>query len=255
MIIDAETTEETASMIAESMIAESMTVERLDALLPLPKPNLQAMRQQAALGISVVLSLITVINALTFMVISFCGTLDDTAVYTCAALMSTLTAVALACLVGIIFGDPGVIKRSAESSFPLPDEVLQRLTGGFALDDLRNLPFPGAGQEEGAPPKTFCVRCLVWRPHGGHHCKTCQRCVCDFDHHCGVFGRCIAGKLRPVPSGNWPFFTGILLAFFWGAVVGIVFGGFALLAFIQKAKGAPGGRSSGLLTGGTSSKY
>eukprot|EP00434_Breviolum_minutum_P032603 symbB.v1.2.028836.t1/scaffold3094.1/size63714/6 len=95
--------------------------------------------------------------------------------------------------------------------------------------------------------RTFCVRCLVWRPKhepsviaeaklphwlkrrllclpgfrdgSCHHCRTCGRCVRYFDHHCGVFGRCIAGTLC---SGNMPFFLLIIFMSFLGTCTGIV---------------------------------
>ena len=120
---------------------------------------------------------------------------------------------AMICLLGLLFGDSGEIQRSPEICFPLPPEVAQRLASGETLDGLANI----TDEERGI----YCVRCFVWRPrYGAHHCRLCQRCTVDFDHHCGVFGRCIAGKGL---SGNMKYFVGIIMAAVLGEVGGIVF--------------------------------
>ena len=95
---------------------------------------------------------------------------------------------AIICLLGLMWGDPGVVKRSPQNCFPLPAMVADRLRNGRPLDGVGNV------HEDG---RVFCIRCLVWRPDDTetHHCATCQRCVRDFDHHCG-------GKSAPAPEAR-----------------------------------------------------
>merc|ERR1712194_771580 len=99
---------------------------------------------------------------------------------------------------GLLFGNPGVVRRSETTCYPIPQEVETRLSKGLPYDSLGNMPGKDC---------SYCVRCLVWRPSHAHHCSTCQRCVHNFDHHCGVFGRCIAGQgLR----GNMKYFKTLI---------------------------------------------
>jgi len=116
--------------------------------------------------------------------------------------------VAIGCLAYILCGDAGVIHRTPATTSPIPPEVQERINSGdFAgLQELSNI--------DGADGRSYCVRCLVWRPgrkwgsgdeeslccptmdNGSkcHHCSICNRCVEGFDHHCGVLGRCIAKR-------------------------------------------------------------
>lgn len=103
-------------------------------------------------------------------------------------------AVALCSMLYLLFGRNGEIKRSSETCYPIPPEVVQRLSEAKSAGSMRNV--------RGQGGRTYCVRCLIWRPGPreggpGHHCSTCQRCVTGFDHHCGVFGRCITAYNLP----------------------------------------------------------
>ena len=101
--------------------------------------------------------------------------------------------VAVCCLLGILYGDPGVVKRTPENCLPLPETVAERLQRGESLEGLDNLKHAQLG--------SYCVRCCVWRRNPGklnssflpadcdtgvceqetHHCSTCGRCVNHFD--------------------------------------------------------------------------
>lgn len=131
---------------------------------------------------------------------------------------------AVLCLAYLLFGTPrDQIIRSRSTCFPMPVSVmdrLQKVKGQWSeLGRGENVEGPKGHPVLG----TYCVRCFVWRPpvvergaRGVHHCSTCQRCYTGFDHHCGVFGRCIV-------QSNLPYFW-LLIGLLPAALVTILIG-------------------------------
>ena len=197
----------------DSLIAEQGELP-LSKLPPMPPPNYNERCSESILGIAVVTVLVGLFVGVTHGVAV--GPNVNSTNWVALLFIYAEAAIAFICLAGILFGDPGVVKRSRETCYPIPPEVAERLQRNESLSSMSNIEVDG---------KVYCVRCLVWRPrsaqsrfegvHSTHHCSTCQRCVVDFDHHCGVFGRCIAGKGL---SGNMKYFTTIITM----AVLGMV---------------------------------
>lgn len=72
---------------------------------------------------------------------------------------------AFACLLGLFFGDPGVVPRSLQNSCPLPAVVRERLMRGNPLDGLANV-------VEG--DRIFCARCYGVLPRLRSHLPSCR---------------------------------------------------------------------------------
>eukprot|EP00933_Yihiella_yeosuensis_P037754 TRINITY_DN31748_c0_g1_i1.p1 TRINITY_DN31748_c0_g1~~TRINITY_DN31748_c0_g1_i1.p1 ORF type:complete len:282 (+),score=37.32 TRINITY_DN31748_c0_g1_i1:67-912(+) len=178
----------------------------LASLPPLPKPKKCDMRCEAAGGCTTVSLTIATFLAGTHAGVNMMGDAAAKEIRNaCLVLIYMEAAIAIFCLLGLMWGDPGVVKRSKQNCLPLPEEVARKLQAGEPL----------GSQNITDGDRTFCVRCCVWRIHnsekGGskafHHCSICQRCVVHFDHHCGVFGRCIAGDGC---GGNMLYFKTII---------------------------------------------
>ena len=100
------------------------------ALPPLPERDYCAMRGEACCGNTLVLFLIILfvapmqayvhnsVQPMTTMVAIWMG-----AIYMEAA-------TAIICLLGLMWGDPGTVKRTPENCFPLPEIVAERLRNG-----------------------------------------------------------------------------------------------------------------------------
>ena len=181
--------------------------EDVASLPPLPTPVYSEMRAEAACGCTLVLGIVGVLVGSTHASLAPNMELNETTRQIGLFLIYGEACVAIVCLLGLMWGDPGTVKRTKETCFPLPEAIAERLHNGQSLEGMSNI-FEG--------DRIYCVRCLVWRPdepppgcvdcnegdmsEGTHHCATCNRCVTDFDHHCGV--RRPAPAQPPPPGGD-----------------------------------------------------
>lgn len=204
----------------------------LSDLPPLPTEHYTKQRQRNG-GVSVVL----------FSIFAFVGTTHGLGLelfpgfernsapwWTFFILIYIQAALAILGLIAMIVADPGVVQRSKESCYPIPVQM------GPALQDYLDqrgkfvkhivLPREKYLMAEDGTGDSYCVRCMVWRRavDGKHyHCNTCQQCVKQYDHHCGVFGRCIAGKMFSA-KGNYKYFVlmgSLFVTAFWTSFVAI----------------------------------
>jgi hypothetical protein len=60
-----------------------------------------------------------------------------------------------------------------------------------------------------------CTTCHIIKPVRSSHCKVCDNCIADFDHHCIWLGTCIGGR-------NHRYFVTLLFTLAMGSIWGII---------------------------------
>ena len=172
---------------------ESQTDIPIENFPPRPTPNVAVRRSEASCGIIFVLVLVVLLPTICAL-LSFFGNQSMTlnAVFLC--ILGVCAILAVTGLICMLRDDNmGTIERCPENCYPVPPKVATKLRAGEML------PLNNIAGENG---RTFCVRCLVWRPPKSHHCRVCGLyahthgalsvdlmctdagvCVADFDHH------------------------------------------------------------------------
>jgi hypothetical protein len=87
---------------------------------------------------------------------------------------------AVACYYLASTADPGYLPATPTAPWP-PEEIIA------------------------AAPHLYCATCNIYpRPLRSKHCRTCNRCVERFDHHCPMIANCVGKK-------NAPYFWGFTI--------------------------------------------
>ena len=85
----------------------------------------------------------------------------------------------------------------------------------FKVKDFYNVKYKGQ-----LLPRNTCLTCGLVRPLRTSHCRLCNRCVNEFDHHCGWTGNCVGRRNK----GRFLLFvTNVFLNSLFALVVSVVY--------------------------------
>jgi Flp pilus assembly protein TadB len=116
------------------------------ALPPLPPPDHAQQRRESRRGCCLVLWIVCACVVTTTTVVSLYVSSERALQRVLLLAVWAEAAVAVGCLLGIMYGDPGVVKRSTATCLPPHPEVVRRLQAGEpvadALDSNSDEPVP-----------------------------------------------------------------------------------------------------------------
>ncbi|EKF31649.1 hypothetical protein MOQ_004511 [Trypanosoma cruzi marinkellei] len=117
-------------------------------------------------------SICIVVILLLVVVVFMLGVLPRGEIYS-YVVVALLATAALVCLVMSVTVDPGILLPLPPEPSRQPETVL--VNGKEVL-------------------RKVCPSCHIVRPPRSSHCRFCDYCVEEFDHHCGVLGSCVAKR-------------------------------------------------------------
>ena len=110
--------------------------------------------------------------------------------------MYALFACVLVNLELVAITDPGILPRTHRHLKPVvPEEAQAALDAARALG--QTIPVEQAWK--------FCETCNIYRPPRSKHCRACNNCVLEFDHHCPWTGGCVGKR-------NYAYFLRFLVS-------------------------------------------
>lgn len=88
--------------------------------------------------------------------------------------------------------DPGVIPREIDSDPPLDPPLDHDITSYYPSRSLPRIKEVRVGSQ--SVRLKYCDTCKIYRPPRSSHCRQCDNCVEDEDHHCIWLNNCIGRR-------------------------------------------------------------
>lgn len=100
--------------------------------------------------------------------------------------------------------DPGRFPRNIH----IPSEVKYSKVVNPPEEYFKAVTIPFYKDNKSGVTVRYCTTCHIWRPPRTSHCRVCNSCIADFDHHCIYLNNCVG--LRNQQYFLWFLLTSVI---------------------------------------------